>query len=563
MGPQGLPGIQGPTGPTGPQGISSIASTISYVQPSIAGTVNVTVNVSSGFSVGQIVFVTGGGYYQLSIIYTGVLVQLTNLGYSANALPGVVIGASQMVPAGIQGANPYATLTTGFTQPLPGASVTIDVTTTSGFTAGQTLYINAAGYYSLTSIISLVSMSVRNLGYTTNVLSGNTIISGQGITPAGLNGILASTTVATAYTQPAVSVIFNIPVSNSQGFVANMEIFVETGGYYQVLNIFSNLLEVKSTGVSINAVAGTIIPIGATVNIGIYVGPLLTPQTVIFSTIGVGQLWTFPSNAIMATYYMCPGGGGGGGGGQSTTNGRGGGGGSGGAGIIFGSTNAFTGRIPDIFRGSTFSITINAGGLGGNPSSNGVTGSATSISIYNAYAGVRTTSGALYSTNILPLGGRLGSSTDGSNGGTGVGTIATFATGGGGGGKGASGTGSAGGAATGALIRSEAGAISATPTTVGGRGGRGGMIASAEAAIQSAGGLGGGGGNGGGSPFGGQGGLGGISPLTNGATNGQPGQNCAGGGGGSGATRTGGNSNISGGAGGQGGPGLVMITYYI
>lgn len=109
-GGQGPPGPVGPTGPAGATGIDGIDAfsftTGDFTQPAVSGNVTVSVANSMWMAPGQIVFMTGGGYYSVSSVPNSFSVQLMNLGYPGNAAPGsTVANGTKVCPAGVRGAT--------------------------------------------------------------------------------------------------------------------------------------------------------------------------------------------------------------------------------------------------------------------------------------------------------------------------------------------------------------------------------------------------------------------------------------------------------------------------
>lgn len=91
-------------GPQGPNGINSYTVTTSaFTMPSVLGSVNVAVAVSSWIIPGQAVYIQGAGYFSVTSV-NGLNVFVKNLGYLGNTTPNSSIGAGQLFgPAGTQG----------------------------------------------------------------------------------------------------------------------------------------------------------------------------------------------------------------------------------------------------------------------------------------------------------------------------------------------------------------------------------------------------------------------------------------------------------------------------
>jgi hypothetical protein len=94
---------------------------------------------------------------------------------------------------GIDGKNIWTVTTAQFTQPNVGNTVTISVSSTlqlsnQGFGIGQVLFIENGGYYEVTAVPSLTTITVENLGYTGNAAPAATVASGSKVSPGGLVG---------------------------------------------------------------------------------------------------------------------------------------------------------------------------------------------------------------------------------------------------------------------------------------------------------------------------------------------------------------------------------------
>ena len=98
-----VPGTTGATGADGTDGVNafSIVQT-DFTVPAIGASVSVLIDDSSWVTVGQNVFVFGGGYFQVNSNVSNV-VGLTYLNYNGNTASGlVVVSGSKLSPAGTQ-----------------------------------------------------------------------------------------------------------------------------------------------------------------------------------------------------------------------------------------------------------------------------------------------------------------------------------------------------------------------------------------------------------------------------------------------------------------------------
>lgn len=96
----GPAGAAGADGADGTDGIDAFTITSNdYTQPAAAANVTVDVDESRWMSTGQIVFIEGGGYYEVVSKPSFTSVTLENLDYAANAAPTTVISAASKVSA--------------------------------------------------------------------------------------------------------------------------------------------------------------------------------------------------------------------------------------------------------------------------------------------------------------------------------------------------------------------------------------------------------------------------------------------------------------------------------
>ena len=189
----------GPAGPIGPQGAGGAGlnayTTLAanFTQPAVGSSVNANVVNSSWVPVSQILFVQGGGWYQVSTVPDLTHITLINLGYAGNAAPGATITSGTTVlvsPSGPQGSaiNAFTTTTASFVMPAVNASVTVSVGSTAWLAQGQNLYLPVAGYMSVAVINSSTSVALTNLGSPANAASGTTIANGTSVVAGGAQG---------------------------------------------------------------------------------------------------------------------------------------------------------------------------------------------------------------------------------------------------------------------------------------------------------------------------------------------------------------------------------------
>lgn len=100
-GPQGDPGSDGADGSNGSNAYTTTA--LAFVQPAVGADVTVPIADGNWMSVGQVIFVEGGGDYEVQSA-TAISMTIRNLGYAHNAAPAAVIGgAAKVSPSGEKG----------------------------------------------------------------------------------------------------------------------------------------------------------------------------------------------------------------------------------------------------------------------------------------------------------------------------------------------------------------------------------------------------------------------------------------------------------------------------
>jgi hypothetical protein len=92
------------------------------------------------------------------------------------------------ISQGLSGANAFTITTAGFTVPSIGNNVTITVGQTNWMVTGQTIYIESAGYYTVTSVTDLVHVSVNNTGDIGNAAPTTVIATAKKVSPGGVQG---------------------------------------------------------------------------------------------------------------------------------------------------------------------------------------------------------------------------------------------------------------------------------------------------------------------------------------------------------------------------------------
>jgi len=86
----------------------------------------------------------------------------------------------------ITGVNSFTFSTSSYIQPEVNSTITISVLNSSWMSVGQPLYISNGGTYTIVSINSINSISIKNVGYNSNTTVNTTISTNQKISPGGL-----------------------------------------------------------------------------------------------------------------------------------------------------------------------------------------------------------------------------------------------------------------------------------------------------------------------------------------------------------------------------------------
>lgn len=86
---------------------------------------------------------------------------------------------------GKDGSNAFTFTTADFVVPAIGSPVTILVLDSTWMTVGQNVFVQGAGYFSVTSKPSNLSATLTYLNYTGNTNTGNNIVSGAQVSPGG------------------------------------------------------------------------------------------------------------------------------------------------------------------------------------------------------------------------------------------------------------------------------------------------------------------------------------------------------------------------------------------
>jgi len=105
--------------------------------------------------------------------------------------PGVQGPPGENGTNGTDGVNAYSVTQAQFSQPVINSNVTVTVDETTWIGAGQIVYIPNGGYYQVVSKTTS-TVTIKNLGYAGNAVSGTLIASSSTVSPGGLQGTAGS-----------------------------------------------------------------------------------------------------------------------------------------------------------------------------------------------------------------------------------------------------------------------------------------------------------------------------------------------------------------------------------
>lgn len=174
------------------------------------------------------------------------------------AVPGPAGATGNQGTAGTNGLNALSVLLAGFTVPAANANVIISADT-RWMVDGQTIFIEFAGYYEVITILGNSSVTVENLGYSTNTVVGTAIPANARIAPSGPVGPSGATTGVT-------SVGLTVPsgLSVTPGSITTNGTFVVTWATGQTANRFLATPDGVAGAVSLRALVAGDLPASVT-----------------------------------------------------------------------------------------------------------------------------------------------------------------------------------------------------------------------------------------------------------------------------------------------------------
>jgi microcystin-dependent protein len=194
-------------------------------------------------------------------------------------------------PQGPPGKSSFSYLATAFSVPALSSTPIVAVSDTSWMLPGELLYIPGAGTFTVvgspidTQSVTLVNSGDPNNAPVGTIISGGTLISPasqrgslgpagptgpQGPPgPQGVSGASAYTTLAQAFTIPAVGASAVAFVADASAFGVGQIVYVAGGDYCSIQSVTTTpnqTLTLVNQGYPGGAPQGTVIPVGATVS---------------------------------------------------------------------------------------------------------------------------------------------------------------------------------------------------------------------------------------------------------------------------------------------------------
>ena len=90
---------------------------------------------------------------------------------------------------GTDGVSSFTTTTASFTMPAVSSTVSVSVGSTAWLSNGQAVYVETAGYFTVSSITDATTVVLNNLGYTGNASPTTVIVVGRQVSASGLRGL--------------------------------------------------------------------------------------------------------------------------------------------------------------------------------------------------------------------------------------------------------------------------------------------------------------------------------------------------------------------------------------
>lgn len=180
----------------------------------------------------------------------------------------------------------YSVLNSDFTVPPVGSDVTISVSNTIWMSPGQYIFIQSAGTYEITSILSNTSVTIKNL-YSENATgtitlakkivasakkgeTGATGTSGangaDGIDGVdGADGINSYANTTNTFSVPSIGQSVTVSLTNTAWIVSGQYLYIEGAGSFYCSSKTSSTVTIQNMGSPDNSISGTTISSGSLV----------------------------------------------------------------------------------------------------------------------------------------------------------------------------------------------------------------------------------------------------------------------------------------------------------
>lgn len=203
----------------------------------------------------------------------------------------ISIGA-EVSPSGRPGfgQNAFAVTTSNFTVPSVGSNVTVPVDDSTSFVVGEYAVATGPANFKVASVPNSTSLTLTFLGNTGDVSPGATVLSGSIISPTGIAGQNAFTTLTAQITIPAVGSTVNASVISTDWIAVNQKLVIDGPASFQATVINSH----TSVTLKFLGYVGDLAP-SNTISNGAKVSPSGTqPETGATVSVGLGSPFVIP-----------------------------------------------------------------------------------------------------------------------------------------------------------------------------------------------------------------------------------------------------------------------------
>jgi hypothetical protein len=150
--------------------------------------------------------------------------------------------------SGETGTDAFTLTSALFIMPSPSSNVTVSVVDTSWMVSGQVVYVQTAGYFTISSITNSTTVVLTNTGYAGNAAAATNITSGKKVGPAGISGASGASASSNTITTGTTSITTNYSGTTTSA-----------SGSYQAVTNGAGLFTASTTTITIGANTFTII----------------------------------------------------------------------------------------------------------------------------------------------------------------------------------------------------------------------------------------------------------------------------------------------------------------